>query len=255
MLNSKHYKKIALERLVGNWVLSIIVTFIASLLGGTGSYVSVGRNLGKSEFMNQLPLFSNVLVLLAVLFVGALAIIGLVWSIIQLVVGPAVSLGLKLFYIKIIQKEAPSFSNLFSRFSYKLKAFILTLLIWIFTFLWTLLFVIPGIIASYSYSMAVYIMAENPSLSATECINRSKKMMLGNKFRLFCLDFSFVGWYLLCGVVAAIGSYFLATSNVGLFALFFLAAGFGVAILKPYTEAARAAFYLDLSRKDVEVIG
>ena len=64
--------------------------------------------------------------------------------------------------------------------------------------LWSLLLVIPGIVKSYSYAMAPYIMAEHPALTANEAITESRRIMDGNKWRLFCLDFSFIGWELLC---------------------------------------------------------
>ena len=67
----------------------------------------------------------------------------------------------------------------------------------LFITLWTLLFVIPGIVKSYSYRMAPYIKMEHPEMSATACITRSRQMMKGNKWRTFVLDLSFLGWFLL----------------------------------------------------------
>lgn len=66
--------------------------------------------------------------------------------------------------------------------------------------LWSLLLVIPGIVKTYSYAMTPYIMSEHPSLTANEAITESRRIMNGNKWRLFCLDFSFIGWELLCSV-------------------------------------------------------
>ena len=75
----------------------------------------------------------------------------------------------------------------------------------LFTFLWGLLFIIPGIIKSYSYKMVPYILADNPGISATEAITRSREMMNGNKGKAFLLDLSFFWWILLgiitCGLV------------------------------------------------------
>ena len=70
----------------------------------------------------------------------------------------------------------------------------LNLLITLKVIAWSLLFVIPGIVAAYRYSMATYIMAENPGMQATEAIERSKALMDGRKGDLFCLDLSFIGW-------------------------------------------------------------
>ena len=74
--------------------------------------------------------------------------------------------------------------------------------------LWSLLLVIPGIVKTYSYAMTPYIMSEHPSLTANEAITESRRIMNGNKWRLFCLDFSFIGWELLCALPLYAG-YFL----------------------------------------------
>ena len=68
----------------------------------------------------------------------------------------------------------------------------------IYTFLWSLLFIIPGIIAAYSYSMTYFVMIDNPHLSPDEARKRSMELMEGNKLRLFYLHLSFFGWFLLC---------------------------------------------------------
>ena len=94
-----------------------------------------------------------------------------------------------------------------------------------YTFLWSLLFIIPGIIATYSYAMTGYILAEHPELTASEAIERSKEMMSGNRFRLFCLQLSFIGWAILCAFTFGIGYLWLG----------------------PYREAATAAFYREIS--------
>ena len=95
----------------------------------------------------------------------------------------------------------------------------------VYVFLWALLFVIPGIIATYSYAMTSYILAENPELTASEAIDMSKEMMEGNRFRLFCLHMSFIGWAILCVFTFGIGYLWLA----------------------PYMQAAQAAFYREVS--------
>lgn len=88
----------------------------------------------------------------------------------------------------------------------------------LFTFLWTLLFIIPGIIKSYEYRMIPYILAENPALSYKEAFELSKKMMYGQKWKTFVLDLSFIGWYILssltCGLLNVfwIKPYKLATN-------------------------------------------
>ena len=73
--------------------------------------------------------------------------------------------------------------------------------------LWSLLLVIPGIVKTYSYAMTPYIMSEHPSLTANEAITESRRIMNGNKWRLFCLDFSFIGWELLCSLPLYAGGF------------------------------------------------
>ena len=119
---------------------------------------------------------------------------------------------------------APRIEQLFDGFRNYASALALSLLIWIFTFLWTLLFFIPGIIMSYAYSMSWFILADDPNIPANEARKRSIEMMRGNKWRLFCLDFSFIGWILLS----------ILTFGILLF------------WIMPYMQTARAEFYQDL---------
>ena len=94
-----------------------------------------------------------------------------------------------------------------------------------------IVFIIPGIIAAYSYAMTGYILAEHPELTAGEAIDRSKQMMYGNRWRLFCLQFSFIGWDILSS----------------------LSLGIGTLWLRPYKQAATAAFYRDISGTEYTV--
>jgi uncharacterized membrane protein len=102
-------------------------------------------------------------------------------------------------------------------------------LTYLYTFLWTLLFIIPGIIKGYSYALASYISIEDNNIPAEECINKSMQMMEGHKMRLFLLDLSFIGWY------------FVA----------FLTFGIGLFWVVPYHEMARILFYEDLKSQQL----
>ena len=79
----------------------------------------------------------------------------------------------------------------------------------LYEFLWSLLLVIPGIIKSYQYRMVPYILAENPSISAKRAFAMSKKMTDGEKWKMFVLDLSFIGWKLLGVLACGIGVYFV----------------------------------------------
>ena len=76
-------------------------------------------------------------------------------------------------------------------------------------FLWSLLFVIPGIIKAYEYSMVPYILSENPNISCDRAFKLSKQMTKGEKFNIFLLQLSFIGWMILCLFTCGIGYFFL----------------------------------------------
>ncbi|MFB0920718.1 MAG: DUF975 family protein [Oscillospiraceae bacterium] len=107
------------------------------------------------------------------------------------------STGFTIYCMNICQFRKAGFGNLLDGFAIFFKVLWLNILMFIFVYLWSLLLIIPGIIAAYRYRMALYIMIDNPQLSALECIRASKQMMTGRKGELFVLDLSFLGWALL----------------------------------------------------------
>ena len=122
----------------------------------------------------------------------------------------------------------------------------------LYTFLWSLLFVIPGIVKTYSYAMTPYIMSEHPSLTANEAITESRRIMDGNKWRLFCLDFSFIGWELLCSLPLYAGGFLVLkyftdseAMALSLVLLLTIPLSIGFFFVRPYEEAAWATFYRD----------
>jgi uncharacterized membrane protein len=102
-----------------------------------------------------------------------------------------------------------------------------SILVGIFTFLWSLLFIIPGIIKFFAYAMTPYIIAENPNIDAMAAIDKSQEMMKGHKMELFMLHLSFIGWYLLAALTFGVGMIFLL----------------------PYVKTAEANFYIELRGK------
>jgi len=121
-----------------------------------------------------------------------------------IIVTPAFSLSIVRVYLSLTADGRPEVKDSFSGFDDFWSAFKVTFLVGLYTFLWSLLFVIPGIIKSISYSMSMYILAENKGKSARECIEESKAMTEGHKMDLFVLALSFIGWILLgcitCGI-------------------------------------------------------
>lgn len=84
----------------------------------------------------------------------------------------------------------------------------------LFISLWTLLFIIPGIIKSYEYRMIPYLLAENPQMSRQEAFQESKEMMRGQKWNAFVLDLSFIGWMLLAGITCGLAGIFYVTPYI-----------------------------------------
>lgn len=115
-----------------------------------------------------------------------------------------IGFGYLRFFLKISRGENVSVNELWSCANMWWLYFIISVCSGFFTFAWSLLFVIPGIIASYRYRMALYIALDNPDISGLEAIKKSKEMMNGHKWELFVLDLSFIGWYFLCGLTFGI---------------------------------------------------
>jgi uncharacterized membrane protein len=164
--------------------------------------------------------------------VGMLLIYSIIISLSSLVViGPLVlsgplALGFTGYYLKKSRGEAVKLEDLFAGFRQFGSSFLLWLLEFIFLTLWTCLLIVPGIVKYFSYSMAFYILRDNPEIGAAEAITRSRKMMLGYKGKLFGLYLSFIGWALLCC----------------------LSLGIGFLWLIPYMELSHANFYEDLKQ-------
>lgn len=107
------------------------------------------------------------------------------------------SIGFTIYSMNVCRFFKSGVGNLFDGFVIFFKVVWLHILMFIFVYLWSLLLIIPGIVALYRYRMALYIMIDNPQLGALDCIRASKQMMDGRKGELFVLDLSFLGWWIL----------------------------------------------------------
>src|SRR5665647_1045564 len=123
----------------------------------------------------------------------------------MIVSGP-VTLGVSLYFLKVFRQKEGGIEDILAAFNYMWKSLVLLLTIGVRTFFWLLIFIVPGIIAAFSYSQAFFILADDPSKTPTQCILESKIMMAGNKGRLFCLEFSFLGWGILATIPTGIGN-------------------------------------------------
>ena len=108
--------------------------------------------------------------------------------------------GYIMFLLAYFRKHTVDYALTFEGFSMFGKAFCLYLLYSIKIFLWSLLFVIPGIIAAFRYSQAFYLRVDHPEWSASDCIKESCRLMNGNKMKFFSLNLSFIGWYILASL-------------------------------------------------------
>jgi len=195
----------AREALSGRWGLAVGTFFVFLLIMGVlGNQQVIWGNNGLTFVLS-----SNLLILL---ITGAL------------------TFGAATFALAISRKGEAKFEMIFSGFAYYGKTLALALLMTLFILLWMLLLIIPGIIASISYSMAFFLMADDPNIGAMEAIDKSKKMMYGYKWKYFCLGLRFLGWFLL-GIITA---------------------GIGFLWILPYIYVSQAKFYEEVKANFVE---
>jgi hypothetical protein len=135
-------------------------------------------------------------------------------------------------YFKQAAEQDANLNNLGYAFGKGRYVDIIKSMFWrgLLNFLWYLLLIIPGIIKSYAYSLVPYILADNPNIGYRRAVQLSNQMTRGHKFRIFVLDLSFIGWFLL-----------------GLLALFV-----GYLFVLPYYNATKAELYLTLRKEALE---
>lgn len=231
MRRAKEFRDTAWNILRGRYWWTVLAALIAGLLGGYAGQSSLSFRFQPEDLQHVRDFLGGIDVESATVIFNALkgifaAVAGFaaVYGIALFIVGSAVELGYNLFNLSLYQSgERPKIETIFSRFSIFGNALLLRFLMFLKIFLWTLLFIVPGIVAAYRYALAPYLLAEHPELSASEAIEQSKQLMLGHKGRLFCLQLSFIGWYLLAALTGGLGWVFLA----------------------PYPKAANTAFYLE----------
>lgn len=143
-------------------------------------------------------------VLLTTVAISLLVFVPFIGGILVFLAAPSLALGVIMVYQRFAHYEKPSYEEMFHGFQYFGKALLLYILVAVFTFLWSLLLIVPGIVKSFSYSMSFYILAEHPEMTALEALNESKRIMDGHKLDLFVLMLSFLGWMILCSLTFGI---------------------------------------------------
>lgn len=143
------------------------------------------------------------------IIVGAGGSIGAWGSIISLLLAGPFLLGAAFFSLSISRGKEARLEQIFHGFNYFTSALLAYLLMFVYVLLWSLLLIVPGIIAALSYSMTFYIIADEPSIKAEAALEKSKAMMDGYKLKLFylCLRFFLLG--LLCVLTLGIGFFWL----------------------------------------------
>ncbi len=143
--------------------------------------------------------------LIYVLVVAAVSAIPVVGWIAGIILSPIMIYGFYYYNYKTSKGEDADIGDLFKGFNNFGTIVGAGLLIGVFTFLWSLLFIIPGIIATFRYSLTYFVLIENPDMSAMDAIRKSKELTYGYKFDIFILMLSFFGWSLLssltCGIL------------------------------------------------------
>ncbi|MBQ5749054.1 MAG: DUF975 family protein, partial [Oscillospiraceae bacterium] len=185
-MNRKELKANAKLQIKGNIGILFVITLIVAVLSALANWI-----------LGFIP------------YVGSLVA--------TIIITPAFALSVIRVYLSLPVRK-PEVKDAFSGFDDFWSAFKVSFLTGLYTFLWSLLFVIPGIVKYYSYSMAMMILAENKGKSARECINESKQLTNGHKGELFVLDLSFIGWILLGSVTFGIAfiwvtPYMIATTT------------------------------------------
>jgi uncharacterized membrane protein len=155
----------------------------------------------------------------------AVSIMQLFANLVELVVSGAFTVGFMGFFLGIAQEGEVRLELLFIGFRRFFKSFGVYFFYTLFVILWSLLLVIPGIIAAFRYAMAFFIIADDEECGPLEAIGRSKEMMKGNKWKFFCLHWRFFGWALLAS---------------------FFTLGIGWLWLVPYMQTTFAKFYEDV---------
>jgi len=234
------FRRKAREMLKGKWLIALVAGLIYALLIGSAGGPQLTFNLDSGHFSAGVEMFGQNIIstdsigtrvgLLAAGGMVYILICALVFAAIVFIIGGVVEIGYRRFNLELYDAQTPGIGELFTYFGYWKTAALAKLLRTVYVFLWSLLLIVPGIVASLSYSMTGFILAEHPELTASEAIARSKEMMYGNRWRLFCLDFSFIGWAILCALTFNVGQLWL----------------------RPYIHASYAAFYRAITEEKAE---
>lgn len=189
LMNCNELRSKARLALTGKWMTSALVYFVFSVIS-----IAISR-----------------------IFKG-------IWSIPTFLLTIPLYFGLVYVFLGVTRGADPKLEGLFEGFKDYVRVVVTGVLVNVYTLLWSLLLIVPGIIASISYSMTFYILIDDPQIKYNDAIKLSKEMMNGHKSRYFMLMLSFIGWWLLAILTLGIGTFWVAS----------------------YMSTAQACFYEDL---------
>ena len=236
MWNRQQVKEQAKQIMKQNYWKMFVVTLIASILTGEKTTIIervqdfASNNLSydaqpifySSNF--QYIFYSSNFQYIFYSFISVASILGILYTIF---IGNVIVVGKNGYFIKN-HDENSELSEIFSGFKGNYFNVVkIMFLMDLKTLLWLFLFIVPGVIKAYEYSMIPYLLAENPNLSASQAFSLSKQMTTGQKMDLFVLDLSFLGWIILGA----------------------LCCGIGLLFVQPYPEATKAEVYLILKQR------
>jgi len=159
-------------------------------------------------------------IIYCVIVIGAQNIPKVGWGL-GIIVGAPFAVGIAGFSLTIARQQEAQIVQIFDGIRIFLTCLGTYLLAIVFILLWSLLLIIPGIMASFSYAMIYFILADDDSVGPLQAITRSKEMMRGNRWKLFCLSLRFIGWSLLCILTLGIGFLWLFPYMYVAFARFY----------------------------------
>ena len=221
-------REIARNALAGYWkqvILGVVIYFLLTS--------------GVEIVLNNLFAFTNPIDLYGQSIVQKVPYGG---GIYQLIIGGPLELGFTIFLLTFFRKRKIDNTLLFEGFSRFGKAMLLLVLMSVKIMLWSLLLVIPGIIAAFRYSQAFYVLADNPDMSVSQCIKESCRIMAGNKGRYFYLQLTFIGWYILANIPSGIFTSLLDSD--GAFAIVMtILLSLPVVVVDAYMMVSVTAFY------------
>lgn len=191
------------------WKMTLATIALYLLNGGISIYVNIVTAINHDDPSTTVGYSSSIITLLLIPF----------------------TIAASGYYLNHIRGFNPEWKSLYKEGIDNYGSYLVTgVLVNVFTFLWSLLFVVPGIIKSLAYSQAKYVIHDNPRLKGKEAIEISKRMTNGFKGDLFSMYLSFIGWYILVGLTGGILSIYVT----------------------PYVETTAAMYYENLKRYSIE---